>query len=185
MTESTLAKADQGVEPQGRYLAVLMCKNVVERQWQPRPGPCQVPLSRVFRCIFSICCLESLGIPCAACAPWLLELNEVHAEVFWWGKFLAEIDMKGQRQATCLEMSFQRCPIFEGQMLYGLFLLIAVLRTHQQLGHGIGHGIVYLIVLIFLLSPLVEAPRTAALVLLLATCWTLHLAVAGIISIIF
>lgn len=32
------AYADANIEAQGRYLAVLMCKNVIERQWQPRSG---------------------------------------------------------------------------------------------------------------------------------------------------
>eukprot|EP00439_Symbiodinium_sp_Y106_P034901 s3732_g4.t1 len=37
------AYADASVEAQGRYLAILMCKNVVDRQWQNR-GRCLTQL---------------------------------------------------------------------------------------------------------------------------------------------
>lgn len=34
------AYADHSGDPQSRYLAIVMCKNVVERHWQPRSGQC-------------------------------------------------------------------------------------------------------------------------------------------------
>lgn len=34
------AYADASVVPQGRYLAIVMCKNVVDRRWQSRSGHC-------------------------------------------------------------------------------------------------------------------------------------------------
>eukprot|EP00434_Breviolum_minutum_P005019 symbB.v1.2.004429.t1/scaffold248.1/size253060/5 len=32
------AYADANIDAQGRYLSILMCKNVIDRQWQPRWG---------------------------------------------------------------------------------------------------------------------------------------------------
>merc|ERR550514_1656393 len=30
--------SNASVEPQGRFLSIVMCKNVIDRQWQPRSG---------------------------------------------------------------------------------------------------------------------------------------------------
>ncbi|CAE8595537.1 unnamed protein product [Polarella glacialis] len=68
------AYADQAVEPQGRLLSVLLCKNVVDRQWQPRAG---TAISAEEKNAIKDCLLRLVKVATDGGLPHLLELTMV------------------------------------------------------------------------------------------------------------